>query len=167
MSKILTILYVFAGVSSILGISYVIATDKTKTFRRIAGAAFLLAGVLSAYILLMPSSWLEENVKAKIRYYEYSYDEKPSGKILIQRSEFSYKGNHSAIEFPLYYKTPPKIEIINIEGHEEGWIPKVQKITEHQVTLYRSTTGGFAGERFHKYIWVARGEPLEPINLKK
>jgi hypothetical protein len=167
MATFFTIFNLFAGVASILGVALILFKldgDRLNRFRVISAIAFALAAILSLYILIVPGSWLESNVRSKFRFYQTELKNEPTGQVLIQRDEFSFKGNNYAIEFPIPFKSTPKVEIINVGGYEDGYIPKVEECTPSQAVVRRSMTGGWPGEDRQVYVWVARGEPLLPVN---
>jgi hypothetical protein len=81
---------------------------------------------------------------------------------MIQRGEFSFKGTGPySIEFPQPFKDSPEVEIINRGGYDVTFLPRIDRKSPNQAIVRRDGYGGFPGEEFQKYRWVARGVPLE------
>jgi len=109
---------------------------------------------------------LESNVQSKYRLYRAELIDEPSGQILIQGGQFSFAGSDYAIEFPQPFKSIPFVEIINIRGYDISYVPRIKSRTLHQVVLVRTGFGGLIPEKYQVYRWVARGEPLIPLEIE-
>ena len=152
---------ILTGTASLLGFLYIFI-GKNEFFKKLCAILFVFAFIWSGYILLYPTSTVR-NVAAKVILYKDPTIEQPSNNLVIQRGAFSIYGfEPQAVEFEHPFKDKPEVEVININGYSEQYIPRVLKVTPHQVVFKSSTSGGLAFSR--QYNWVARGTPLEAIN---
>ena len=88
MATFLAIFSVLSGTASILGLINVFAGDQKLKFKKLTFFAFIIAALISAYILIVPGNYFENTVKSKIQYYT----KESSNKILMQKGEFSRMG---------------------------------------------------------------------------
>jgi hypothetical protein len=160
MAVALTIFTIITGTASLLGFLYIFF-GKSEKFKRISAAFFVLAFAWSVYVLVYPTSTVK-NVAEKFVLYKAPAIEEKSANLLIQRGEITISGLEPlAVEFAYPFKDTPTVEVINVNGYNDEYIPRVQKITPHQVIFKSSADGGFQSSR--QYNWVARGTPLEPL----
>lgn len=146
MAKFLTIFNIFAGGASIAGVIYSLTTKIDYLFY----IPFIVTLLLSIYVLLVPNTFLERNVKSKIRVF----NEKVKPQLIDQSGEFSIRTQGTAtIEFPKPFSSIPEIEIINFKNNR--YIPNIDKVTIYQVTLIDSSIN-FLGE-VQTYKWIAKG----------
>lgn len=89
MTRFITIFSLFAGTCSVLGILVPAITGVSIVPPSILIPAFLLISILSAYILFVPNTRIERNVRSKLE--RYAAPRNPSdtdAPVLIQRGAF-------------------------------------------------------------------------------
>lgn len=160
----LVVLTIFSGVASLLGFAFVFFEKVTRKYKVLCAVGFALAAIWSTYVLLVPGSTAESNVASKIAYYRFPSIEKKSETLLIQRGSFELGGfGPLSIEFPVPFRDPPEVEIINFRGYDPGAVPRVEEATAHQfaVGLQHMVALGFPpAAQIREFRWVARGIPL-------
>jgi hypothetical protein len=167
MATAITIFTIVTGMASALGFVFAFYGGVTPAYKTLCKIGFGLAVVWSAYILFVPGTAVEANVAGKIAYYHVASTEKQSDTLIIERGDVSFSGNGPlAIEFPVPFRSPPEVEVINSSGYDDRYVPVIRKLTSHQVVFYRSSTGGSVPEFFQVYRWVARGVPLDEAPKK-
>jgi hypothetical protein len=167
MATAITIFTIVTGTASVLGFVFAFYREVTPTYINLCKIGFGVAVVWSAYVLFIPGTSVENNVAQKIAYYHVASTEKQSDTLIIERGDVSFSGNGPlAIEFPVPFRDPPEVEVINSAGYSDEYVPKIKTRTGQQVVLYRTTTGGSVPEFLQGYRWVARGIPLDEVPKK-
>jgi hypothetical protein len=167
MATAITIFTIVTGTASVLGFVFAFYRDVTPTYVLLCKIGFGVAIVWSVYVLFIPGTSVEKNVAQKIAYYHVASAEKQSDALIIERGDVSFSGTGPlAIEFPVPFRNPPDVEVINAGGYGDEYVPKVRTVTSQQVVLYRNTTGGSVPEFLQGYRWVARGIPLDEVPKK-
>lgn len=148
------------GACSFLGFAYIFYADKER-YKKLCSIVLTLALIWSLYVLFYPTS-VTENVARKVEYYQTPSIEAVNKNLIIQRGSFSISGlNPISIEFPYPFNEAPQIEVINYKGYEESLVPKIDKVTPHQVIFKKTSSSSL--EVYPTYRWVARGQPLELV----
>jgi hypothetical protein len=159
MIKLLTIFNLLAGGASIAGL-YVSVTgpaDPRVTYALVG--VFGVALALSAYVLLIPGTQLEQNVGSKLLRYRAPSSVGPDADLVIQRGEFTISGwGPVAIEFHEPFVVPPRVEVINYRGYTTV-TPSVVQLTEQHAVFKRENP--LAPGQAENYRWAARGICLE------
>jgi hypothetical protein len=155
MVKFLTVFNIVASAASIVGL-YVTLTDANRG--SIIALVFLLSLPLSFYVLLVPNSTIERNVRSKIMTFENPELNQESDEIIIQRGEFTVSGHASVgVEFYTPFRVPPEVVVINSRGYSPP-LPSVDKVTTEHASFKSGSSAPFAKQTF---VWVARGIPLK------
>lgn len=161
MDVVLTIFTIISGTASILGFLY-LYLGKTERFKKVSAMLFALAFSWSLYVLLYPSSTVN-NVAGKFGVYKQPMSEDASGNIVIQRGTFTInQSSPKAVEFEFPYVSPPAVEVINMNGYDNAYVPKVVRVTAHQVVFERDAYSGLIP--MSTFGWIARGVELERQN---
>jgi hypothetical protein len=167
MATAITIFTILTGMASVLGFIFTFLGGATDAYKTTCKIGFGIAAVWSAYILFVPGTSVEANVAGKIAYYHVASTEKQSDTLIIERGDVSFSGTGPiSIEFPVPFRIPPEVEVVNSSGYREEYVPVIKKLTSHQVVFYRSTVGGSVPEAFQVYRWIARGVPLDEVPKK-
>jgi hypothetical protein len=169
MAKAITIFTILSGAASTLGFVFVFFGTVTPIYKKLCTFGFGVAALWAAYVLFVPATSVESNVAGKISYYNNPSADRRSDTLLIQRGEISFSDfGPKAVEFPLPFRTVPDVEIINSGGYPEQSVPRIEKVTAHQVIFRRDSVGGtLIPEGMQVYHWVARGVPLDELVPKK
>lgn len=157
MATFLSIFSIISGTASILGFIHILKVNKPIEFKKLSIIAFILAGLVSIYILIIPGTYFENTVNSKIQ----RYSKKQGDSILIQQGDFSFGGMRSyAIKFPEPFSKSPTVEIININGYDH--VPHVENVTPFQFVVNRSSSGSsWIPQSFQNFIWIAKGDSLK------
>jgi hypothetical protein len=154
--KTITIISIFGGIASILGLIGSIITAKSIAWYEILGFAICL--LLSIFVLLVPENIFEKNIKSKIRVYD------PDATPIVgdQMGKFTiYDTTSLEIEFEIPFTEIPSVQIINFEGHARDLIPTVSNVTIYKATVSRKDSTPWG----KKFKWVARGKIIMPKSL--
>jgi len=150
-AKFLTVFNLVAGGASIGGLYVTLALEYQTS---VIAIVFLIVAIICGYVLLVPNTFLERNVRSKLERYR---DPRDGSEILIQRGTFSIEGSGSvAVEFPQPFADRPTVEVIRDRG--KGVPPGVENVTSHQAVFRRSL-----GEGRQVFSWVARGVALQRL----
>src|SRR4051812_45008211 len=114
MIKLLTIFNIIAGTSSILGVVAVYVVTPTALPYAFTLPLYIVTLIFSVYVLFVPGSKPEQNVRSKLQRYINPEDADPTKDLSIQRGEFTVTGfNPVSAEFDGAFKPPPAVEIVN------------------------------------------------------
>ena len=160
MATFLAIFSILSGTASILGLIHVLNGESEIEFKKITIGAFVFAGIVSLYMLIIPGTYFENSVRSKLQ----RYSKKGANSILIQQGEFSFSGIKTyAVKFPEPFSKAPEVEIINVNGYHHA--PEVEKVTQFQVVFRRRGDGpSLMPQSFQNFIWIAKGDPLNKYN---
>jgi len=165
MAKFILILTILSSFASILGFLFIqIIPDQRKIHKRIMIVVFIICVLLSVYTLLVPGTFLEQNVKNKLVYYSSNTDYEEVNDILVQKGKFRIDGfNPLSVEFEKPFAEIPEVEIINYRGFNEDYVPFIKRVTTNQVIFKNGSVGGWGPKTFR---WVAKGKPLYPAKFE-
>ena len=129
MAKFLTIFNLIAGAASIAGL--LLLPDASLSSRYVL-VPFVVALAVSAYVLLVPDTTLERNVRSKTQVELFEPPSSSDG-IAIQQGQVTIKTNGSkvAVKFERPFASPPVVELINTGG-ATLFTPTVDTVTAHQ-----------------------------------
>jgi hypothetical protein len=160
MYKLLTVFNIIAGAASIAALLIQQLAPNDTWPRQIVVPLALIAGGLCLYVLLVPETWLERNVRTKVQRYTTRVD--PSNTTLvIQEGRVRFFGfSNRTVRFHEPFASPPEVELVDTYGDfaREGGLPEVMSKSEHAFVMHRSGGLLFAAP---KCDWIARGIPLE------
>ena len=112
--KSLAIFNVVAGGASIAGF-VLTATTNLPHAHLVLEIVFGISLLLSLYVLLVPETPLEKNVRSKIERYSLPVQGSKPETVEIQRGDFSIIGfGPVSVEFESSFSTAPDVEIINL-----------------------------------------------------
>lgn len=151
--KSLAVFNIIAGASSIAGL--VVAWQaKLPRANLILTVVFVFSLILSLYVLLVPGTKIEENVRSKIE--RYHHPNRPEA-IALQRGEIVLEGlEPKSVEFEIPFSTAPEIEFVNQPGNDVEAV-LVSK-TPYQFTARKASTS--YSTHGLTYRWIAHGELL-------
>ncbi|MBF0526443.1 MAG: hypothetical protein HQK56_15275 [Deltaproteobacteria bacterium] len=105
------------------------------------------------------------NIRSKYNYYKAELKDGPSGEILIQRDEISVDTLERGIEFPLPYKNPPKVEIVNVAGYDKNFLPSIKDAGKDVSPFHANLSRQYSDPV--RCVWIASGEPLTVLTCGK
>jgi len=160
MTRIISVFTIASGTASIIGLILQIYSEVKLVPTGVLTGIFVVGVILSIYVLFVPGSSIQENVRSKVEYFRREQvDVEKVGDMLVQRGTITLSGfNSRGIEFPVPFKNKPSVELLDPAGSDE--MVEVVTVTPHHFVVRRP--GGRVFGRF-TYRWIARGEPLQPI----
>lgn len=154
MAKFMTIFNLMAGAASIAGLVLALRIENVGIMMVIV---FVIALLLSIYVLLVPGNPLERNVNAKLEVF---LDGQSGGEMMVQRGTFDIKGTGPAtVPFYQPFAEPPKIEVLHA-GRGSGTRPSVSAVSNVHAEFSRISYGT---DTPNKFAWIARGKPLHLV----
>lgn len=162
MVTFIAVFTIFSGMASLLGFAYIFFGSSRGGYKRLCAVGLGFATVWSVYIVLVPDSATIKNVAAKVAYYRTESSARSASMVLVQSGDVLLSECGSVeVEFIVPYKSPPTIEIVDIDGH--GDFPVADAVTPVKAT-FDSTRGGagpcLPDDVRNRYRWVATGTPI-------
>lgn len=156
MATFLAVFSILSGTASLMGLLHVLKNEVDIKFKKTTISSFAIATLVSIYIIIVPGTYVENMVQSKLQHYT----QEGGDTVLIQKGGFSWGGTDPySIMFPEPYMSPPKVEVINVNGYYHK--PYVRRTTKHQVIFDRGGSGGdLIPQRFQSFTWVAEGTPM-------
>ena len=129
--------------------------------------AFALSFLLAGYVLLVPANLLVGNVK--LRIYNLKKSTFANGILVAQEGEETIYGpGPLSVRFPVPFKEPPEVELINFLGDPEDIFPRVVKTTRFQFIVEREQFRVYSEDESEyypdKFKWIATGAIMEEIS---
>lgn len=163
MSAVLTIISIWGSIASIFGLVYLLLQKPPLPLRlrKLAIVLLAVAGLLSLYVILVPSSFLGQNLRDKLSYYRTTTE--AHDRVLVQRGEFRMLEDGPLDQvFTIPFAETPKVEVVNLCGASDDQTPAA-RATQHKVTFARSSHGGTLRLFGDRFAWIAMGTPLEAV----
>jgi len=156
LAKFVAVFNVVAGGASIAGL-YLTFHSGYKNYGMLA--IFGLTAAMSAYVLFVPDTRVEQNVRSKIERY---LAPDGSGELVFQRGEIELDTSTlKQIEFNLPFVAPPEIELIFRSGSENVGPNVVTKATAN-AAAFSPRIVTYSSDRA-VFTWLAKGTPLKRL----